>query len=136
MTGGGCLCGAVRFEVAGKLRPVVICHCGQCRRQTGLALASTAARRTDIRFLEQGGLRWFHSSPGARRGFCAGCGSVLFWDAPGRDIVSIAAGSLDDGSSLEVACHIHAADKAQWETIADGLPVHAGSDYDLPPWRD
>ncbi len=29
---GGCLCGAVRYEVRGPLRPVVYCHCAQCRR--------------------------------------------------------------------------------------------------------
>jgi hypothetical protein len=32
MTTGGCLCGAVRFEVLGPLRDVVLCHCGECRR--------------------------------------------------------------------------------------------------------
>jgi hypothetical protein len=30
--GDGCLCGGVRNRVAGRLLPVVACHCGQRRR--------------------------------------------------------------------------------------------------------
>jgi hypothetical protein len=37
---GGCLCGAVRYEVRGPLRPVVYCHCTQCRRTSGHFSAS------------------------------------------------------------------------------------------------
>ena len=32
---GSCLCGAVAFEITGPLRPVIACHCHQCRKQTG-----------------------------------------------------------------------------------------------------
>ena len=45
---GGCLCGAVRYRVAGPLRDVVACHCGQCRRSSGHHAAATAARRGDL----------------------------------------------------------------------------------------
>jgi hypothetical protein len=31
MTQGSCLCGGVAFTVTGPLRPVVACHCTQCR---------------------------------------------------------------------------------------------------------
>ena len=41
---GSCLCGAVGFEVRGKLRPVVACHCLQCRKQTGTYMSSTACK--------------------------------------------------------------------------------------------
>ena len=41
---GGCLCGAVRYRVAGPLRDVVACHCAQCRRSSGHFAAATAAR--------------------------------------------------------------------------------------------
>src|SRR5207244_3250241 len=43
----------------------------------------------------------------ASRGFCAECGSCLFWDAPGRDSISIGAGSLDDPAGLEILDHIY-----------------------------
>ena len=83
--GGGCLCGAVRYEVHGSLRPIVMCHCTQCRRVTGHLMAATAARRADLRLLTAAELRWYDSSAQARRGFCARCGSTLFWEARGRN---------------------------------------------------
>ena len=64
---GGCLCGAVRFEVAGPLRPVVLCHCTQCRRSTGHFMAATAARQRDFHLLAGEQLRWYASSDSARR---------------------------------------------------------------------
>ena len=38
MRTGGCLCGAVRYEVTGPLAPIQLCHCGQCRKAQGSAL--------------------------------------------------------------------------------------------------
>jgi hypothetical protein len=119
---GGCLCGAVRYEVRGTLRPVVLCHCTQCRRTTGHFLATTAARHADFRLLTEQSLEWYDSSPEARRGFCRRCGSTLFWQGAGRDYVSIAAGTLDDSSGLKAACHIFVADKGGYYEIDDGLP--------------
>ena len=120
---GGCLCGAVRYAVRrGALRPVVACHCTQCRRVTGHYLAATAARRSDFRLLEDSGLKWYDSSSQARRGFCGHCGSTLFWQPHGRDYLSIAAGSLDDSSALTLACHIFVADKGGYYQIEPGVP--------------
>ncbi len=130
MVTGRCLCGAVRYEVTGPLRDVLICHCEECRRWHGHFSASTAARREDLVLTEQRGLRWI-SSPksdaGARRGFCAECGSSLFWDAPGRPTVSVAAGTLElDGhTDLRVAAHWYVSQAGgYYELPADGLPRH------------
>ena len=41
---GSCLCRAVAFEITGPLRPVIACHCHQCRKQTGTYMSSTAVK--------------------------------------------------------------------------------------------
>jgi hypothetical protein len=107
---GRCLCGAVRFEVDGDLRDVVVCHCGECRRWAGHVWASSAARRDHVRVFEDGALRWIDSPESvthARRGFCGECGSSLFWEAPGRETISFAAGALDAPTGLRTVREIY-----------------------------
>jgi hypothetical protein len=107
---GKCLCGAVRFEVSGTPRDVVVCHCGECRRWAGHVWAASAAPREDIRILEDGALRWIDSPESvtrARRGFCAECGSSLFWEAPDRDTISFSAGALDAPTGLKTVREIY-----------------------------
>ena len=36
---GGCLCGAIRYEVAAEPLMCVTCHCKNCQRQAGTALS-------------------------------------------------------------------------------------------------
>ncbi|MBV8998587.1 MAG: GFA family protein [Solirubrobacterales bacterium] len=128
MATGRCLCGAVRYEVRGPLRDVLICHCEECRRWHGHFSASTAARRGDLVLLEQRGLRWIQSpdsDAGARRGFCAECGSSLFWDAPRRPTISIAAGTVDEPTGLRIAAHWYVSQAGDYyELPMDDLPRH------------
>lgn len=118
---GGCLCGAVRYEVRGPLRSVVNCHCGQCRRIHGHYGAYTAAARGDLVVTADQGLKWYASSETARRGFCAECGATLFWEPRADDYTAIAAGSFDQPTGLKTIGHIYAADIADYYTIADDL---------------
>ena len=128
---GRCLCGAVSYEVRGPLRDVLLCHCEECRRWHGHVSASTAARKEDLVLLEQRGLRWIdspRSDAGARRGFCAECGSSLFWDPPRRATISIAAGTLDDAGGLRVVSHWYVSQAGSYyELPDDGLPHHQRS---------
>jgi hypothetical protein len=129
---GGCLCGAVRYAVHGTLRPVVACHCTQCRRTTGHFLAATAVRHGNFKLLVDSGLKWYASSSEARRGFCAVCGSTLFWEGVGLDYISIAAGTLDDSTGLATVCHIHVADKGAYYEIEPGVPQSQDGSFAVP----
>ncbi len=116
---GGCLCGAVRYRVSGPLRDVVACHCSQCRRMSGHHLAATSAARDDLRI--DGAVAWYASSPGVRRGFCATCGSNLFWDDARAARISICAGTLDAPTGLKLRGHIFVADKGDYYELIDGV---------------
>ncbi len=123
---GHCLCGAVRYEVRGPLREVLLCHCEECLRWHGHVSAFTAAARTHLVLRTDRGLRWFDeasSDAGARRGFCSVCGTSLFWDAPQEDTISIAAGTLERPTGLSVAGHIYVSDCGDYYRLPeDGLP--------------
>jgi hypothetical protein len=93
MLSGSCLCGAVRYEIAGELGPIGHCHCRTCRKAHAAAFATTA--RAD-----RAAFRWsagedlvtsFESTPGKRRFFCPRCGAHLIaaWDGAPAVIVRI-----------------------------------------------
>jgi hypothetical protein len=119
---GSCLCGTVHFEVDGELEPPDACHCSQCRRQSGHVWASTNVPRDAIRIDGEDKVTWYRSSEKVRRGFCATCGSVLFWDPLGHDIISVAMGTFDKPTGTNLAVHIFVADKGDYYDIADGVP--------------
>jgi hypothetical protein len=122
---GSCLCGAVTFTVNGPMKAITFCHCGQCRRQTGLYYASSNAVADDVTVVGEENVTWYHSSEAGRRGFCRHCGSALFWKAEGRSEISIMAGSLDQPTRLATGHHIYCADKGDFYEIQDNLPHHA-----------
>ena len=124
---GHCLCGAIRIEIRGALRDVVVCHCGQCRRQQGAPPSYTSAPWSNVTILGEKNLKWFQSSPEARRGFCRACGSSLFWEPIGQGRVAISAGCLDKPTGLRTVRHIFVADKADFYDISDGLEQLPGA---------
>ena len=120
MKTGSCLCGAVQYEVYGALRPVLACHCVQCRKQTGNYMSSTAASDEELKITEDRGLKWYRSSDIAQRGFCQECGSVLFWKKDGSDTTSITAGSIDGPTGAPLEGHIFCESAGDYYEIAGG----------------
>ena len=114
---GRCLCGAVRYEVDPPLRDVILCHCGMCRKAHGHVGAYTAAPKSSLRLTESRGLKWYVSSPIARRGFCGECGGTLFWERPAGDLVSIAAGTLDGPTGLKTTLQIYVDDAGDYYEV-------------------
>lgn len=134
---GGCLCGAVRYEVRGLLRDVVNCHCNMCRRLHGGFGPHSKARKEDITITNSDGLAWYKTSEIARRGFCRECGSSLFWDPYEQSSTGILAGSLDDTVGLKTIGHIFVSEKPAFYEISDDLPqFEQSSNGELPgDWK-
>ena len=127
ITTGGCLCGAVYYEVKGPLRDVVNCHCSMCQRLHGNFGPHSKARKANISITTSDGLAWYRTSDVARRGFCCECGSSLFWEPYDLDATGIIAGSLDSPTNLKSIGHIFVGEKADFYEISDSLPQFQGS---------
>jgi hypothetical protein len=122
---GGCLCGAIGFEVQGALNRIVHCHCSLCRRSRGTPFASTLFTSPD-RFRWRGRERLrSYRLPAPRTyetDFCSTCGSLAPTVVPDFRFVLIPAGSIDTSLSPLPGVHIYAGSRAQWHDIADAEP--------------
>lgn len=117
---GSCLCGDITFTVAGEVQGPSVCHCPQCRRQSGHLWASAYAPQEAI--VIEGPVRWYAASATAKRGFCARCGSFLFWKAHEEDTMSFALGAIDGPTGLRLEKHIFVGGKGEYYDIGDGVP--------------
>jgi hypothetical protein len=126
---GSCLCGRVRFEVAGPFPKLYQCHCSLCRKQGGsvsnTGLIVTADR---FRFLAgEEGMGIWQRSTGFRSYFCQRCGSTA--PNPLRDTgyVWVPAGALDDAGPLEIAAQLYLASKLLWDQPRSDGTQHAAA---------
>ena len=122
---GGCLCGAVQYEIHGTLYNVINCHCSKCRRIHGHVSAYASSKRKNLKLVEQSGLKWYRSiqdeTPDVSRGFCQECGSRLFWDARGDVNIYISAGTLDQPTGLKTSGHIWLSQAGDYYELTDEL---------------
>jgi hypothetical protein len=123
---GGCLCGAVRYAVRGPLRDVVLCHCSRCRRTHGHVAAYAACAADDLELVAEDELRWYADGDRAR-GFCGRCGASLFWRAPERDTISIAAGTVDPPTGLRTVAQIFVDDRGDYYELPAEGERHGGA---------
>lgn len=121
---GSCLCGAITFAVDCELPQPDVCHCRKCRKHSGHCFASTDVPKTALTISDTASLKWFQSSELIRRGFCAECGSSLFWEPSHRDWIAVAMGAFDGPTMTTVKMHIFVNDKGDYYDISDELPKH------------
>ena len=119
---GGCLCGAVRFEVTEPLVSSGYCHCTRCQRRTGTA-ASPGARIApgSLRVLAgEEHIRAYEPDEGFAKVFCSACGSSL-WSRSQEDpdVISIRLGAFDDDPGIRPTYRQFVAYAAPWEPIPD-----------------
>lgn len=126
---GGCLCGAVRWELSQPPRYASYCHCTRCQKRTGNAYSANARSVPgSFRIVagEERVRRWRHPDGGWLKAFCGECGSPLFSQDPDDpDRVGVRMGSFDADPGVELTHHQYVAYAASWEPLADdGLPRH------------
>lgn len=122
MTTGSCLCGAVRFEVAGPYKWMAHCHCSMCRKHHGTLHGTTlGVDKRNFRWLSgEADVVHYRSSPAFERPFCRHCGSTLP-DTSG-DAAIVPAGTLHEDPGIKPRAHIFVKWKSPMWDIEDGLP--------------
>ncbi|MAT93138.1 MAG: aldehyde-activating protein [Halioglobus sp.] len=131
MTQGGCLCGAVRFEVRAFSSGVFKCHCSKCRKAFGGASsAAVLAAQDDFSWTRgESAIGEYRASPGFLRRFCPACGSILPQHLADFNSYWIPAGLLEGDPGLALWQHIHVDSRASWEVLDAHTPARpAGFD--------
>ena len=123
---GGCLCGAVRFEVSEPLRAAGYCHCTRCQRRTGTAASVQGLIAPGSLTILSGEevIRAFRPENGFPKLFCSSCGSALWSQSPtDPEIISIRLGAFDEDPGIRPQYHMFTAYAVPWEPLPDdGLP--------------
>ena len=126
---GGCMCGAVRFEIHGPIENIVYCHCSQCRKLQGSAFATNGRVDSDKFKIVSGQdqLTGYEMVPGLIKSFCKICGSPIMGQYASKpEYVRIRLGTIESEISETPSAHIFATSKAGWDRICDDLPQYEG----------
>lgn len=124
---GGCLCGAVRYELTAPFKNAGYCHCTHCQRRTGTG-SSVNGRVPQSGFELLSGeseLRSYSPSEGRPKVFCATCGSALFSGDPlHEDEVSVRFGTLDRDPGIRPEYRQYLRSAVAWEPVPDDGLTH------------
>ena len=108
---GRCLCGAARFSAVLSDGFMSVCHCGMCRRWTSGVFMSLAVKPASLSLDDDRAFRRFASSARAERGFCATCGSPLFWRALDGSSADVSVQAVEDPSRFPFELEIYMDEK-------------------------
>lgn len=119
---GGCLCGALRYEITPLGADVDYCHCRMCQVWSGAPVSAWAQVPAAQFRLIKGTATPYASSKKGIRYFCPTCGTSIFMtDETGVD-VGIMLGTLDDPKALRPTAHGWWSEHLSWLKLEDGLP--------------
>ena len=124
---GGCLCGAVRFQINGAIRNIIYCHCSQCRKAQGSAFATNGIVQASEFSIVSGenNMTGFNVSEDQVKYFCKTCGSPIVSKRTSvPDQVRVRLGTIDSPISERPSAHIFVGSKANWEDICGELPQY------------
>ena len=124
--GGGCFCGAVRFEVD-EVFDAGYCHCSICQRFSASLLVVWANTPASAFRITAGTPIGFASSDHWVRYFCPTCGCHLFGRHPappadGSDLVCFGFLSLDDPEVVRFKVHMWCGSRLSYFDTKDDLP--------------
>lgn len=128
MMTGGCACGRVRYTAAVANDDAYLCHCRMCQKASGgVSMAFKNLPKEAVRWEREPD--YFQSSPIARRGYCAACGTSLSFDYPDSDKMDLTVGSFDDPARFVPKHHFASEGLHRAWINTEGLPEYRSDQY-------
>ncbi len=112
---GSCNCGSITYDVTGKVRSVVNCHCGICRKMNGSAFSTYVAVADEDITITGDCLQCHNVTESAKKHFCKKCGTPIFNSNPkysGLKILHL--GSLDSPLDFAPNVNIYCESRLDW----------------------
>lgn len=128
---GGCVCGALRYQLSAGPLGVYKCHCKDCQRSSGAAFTLSMIVPAEA-FRVLAGKTHFYDKLAAsgrivRQHSCAICDTRVFHEPlASPEIISLRPGTLDDFSWVLPIGNIWTASKASWADIDPNMPNFTG----------
>ena len=138
---GGCMCGAIRYELDNNTTWNVYCHCESCRKHTGAPVVVLVTCSPDQIHWTSGARALYESSADRFRSFCRDCGTSLSWEAeiksakqPGISIkngswLAIHVSTFDHPEDFPASEHVFVGDSIAWFDVDDDFLRHQGSKF-------
>ena len=128
---GSCLCKAVSYTINGTFDSFYLCHCENCRKDTGSAhaanLFSSSAKLIWLKG-ENNIQRFQVADSNHAKSFCKICGSALPDQQLNGNLLIVPAGSLDSNVDKLPDAHIYISKKANWDESLETVKAYK----DLP----
>jgi len=124
---GGCMCGAVRYELGSDPFDCGWCHCRTCQLSSGAPAMVFASVPVGHLVWTKGEevVRTVASSSFGQRTFCGECGTPFLMQVTHQpDTVDFSVATLDDPCSIEPGFHIFWRSRIGWFEPGDDLPRH------------
>ena len=140
---GGCLCGAVRYELTAEPMIVHACHCQRCQKRTGAPYAVNVWIEESCVNVTQGDLacatvEGFEGGPPNEFWYCPKCTATIWtvYTASPKGSRFVPAGTLDDPAAVSPDVHIFTDSKRPWVPIPEDLPSFSGFYPFKEVWSD
>ncbi|WP_196259113.1 GFA family protein [Pelagibacterium limicola] len=131
---GGCQCGAVRYHATQMLDNSHLCHCRMCQKAVGGIFAALVAAPDEKLVWTRGEPAVWRSSEHVERGFCANCGTPLFYRDVNNGRTNLTIGSLDNPGDFPPHANSGTENMVGWFQTIPTIEDDGATEADREDW--
>lgn len=122
---GSCHCGRVQFELQGRPKLTVNCHCDDCKKRNGTAFSTYIGAAENSLVITKGEdcIKKYEVENSGEKYFCAQCGSPLYnrnYRLPGMFMLFY--GAFSEPEKFPPAFNVYCSSKHSWVDELRNIP--------------